>query len=180
METIEYHTMAEKKREWARGPWDKEPDKLQWQDPQTGLPCLIVRAHHGALCGYVGVPEGHPWHGKEYDNVRWANPAAKENWDYYPDVHGGLTFAGPCSEGKEEDGICHKPGPGEPDNVWWLGFDCAHAGDETPAIAATLRDIGHPRNKALREYEKYRTIDYVKANVTSLAHQATLAMENEQ
>jgi hypothetical protein len=54
------------KSEWARGPWDHEPDKMQWQDEATGLPCLIVRGPAGALCGYVGVGPTHPWFGIGY------------------------------------------------------------------------------------------------------------------
>ena len=57
METIEYRTMD--KSVWGPGPWQNEPDKRQWQDEATGLPCLIVRNSMGALCGYVGVSEGH-------------------------------------------------------------------------------------------------------------------------
>lgn len=76
-------------RTWTRdnafpiGPWTNEPDKAQWIDEATGLDCLIVRNRMGALCGYVGVPEGHPAHRQDYDNVD-------------ADAHGGLTFAGGC------------------------------------------------------------------------------------
>jgi hypothetical protein len=28
---------------WGEGPWQHEPDKMQWTDDDTGLPCLIVR-----------------------------------------------------------------------------------------------------------------------------------------
>jgi hypothetical protein len=61
VETKEYRTID--KTLWPRGEWDDEPDKMQWQDEATGLPCLIVRGPVGALCGYVGVPEGHPCFG---------------------------------------------------------------------------------------------------------------------
>lgn len=33
-------------------------------------------------------------------------------------VHGGLTYSDRC-----HDDICHVPAPGEPDDVWWFGFD---------------------------------------------------------
>lgn len=61
MKHLQYTTID--KSTWPRGPWDDEPDKVQWEDAATELPCLIVRNGLGALCGYVGVPEGHPWHG---------------------------------------------------------------------------------------------------------------------
>jgi hypothetical protein len=64
--TIEYRTTD--KTEWGAGPWQDEPDKRQWTDAVTGLPCLIVRGPIGALCGYVGVSSDHPLHGREYDD----------------------------------------------------------------------------------------------------------------
>src|SRR5262249_8204209 len=120
METKEYRTVD--KAGWAvRGEWDNEPDKMQWPDDISGLPCLIVRGPLGALCGYVGVSDIHPLYGKGC------------NIDVQ--VHGGLTFVGGCDYSADESThICHVPGPGEPDNVWWFGFDCAHSGDFTPAF----------------------------------------------
>lgn len=94
MKTIEYRTID--KTGWGEGPWTWEPDKVQLADEATGLPCLIRRSPSaGSLCGYVGVPEGHPWHGLDYGEID-------------AEVHGGLTFAGAC-DGDEADGICHKP-----------------------------------------------------------------------
>jgi hypothetical protein len=40
METIEYRTQD--KTQWGNGDWQNEPDKKQWQDTETGYPCLIV------------------------------------------------------------------------------------------------------------------------------------------
>lgn len=57
------------KSAWGDGPWQSEPDKMQWQDEATGFACLIVRDPMGALCGYVGVPETHPAHGLSYDGT---------------------------------------------------------------------------------------------------------------
>lgn len=66
MQTKEYTTVD--KSTWERGEWDNEPDKKQWLDEETGLPCLIVRGCiTGALCGYVGVPKGHPAYRYHYD-----------------------------------------------------------------------------------------------------------------
>lgn len=199
MERVEYRNVIDK-AEWPRGAWDDEPDKIQWQDEATGLPCLIVRGPSGALCGYVGVAPGHPWHGKDYD-------------DCGVDVHGGLTFASKCAEinpekwekwcerqnGRRAEAkkypigdaatdlkeydrlnvlkdyeawavwsasrhICHVASPGEPDPVWWLGFDCAHAGDISPGYAR------YSRSFADRE-DSYRDIAYVEGECRSLAKQ---------
>lgn len=112
------------KTEWGDGPWLHESDKIQWIDPETDLDCLIVRNPRGALCGYVGVPPGSPWHGLHYDDPQLPST----------NVHGGLTFSRSCRESDDpSEGICHVPEPGRPDDVWWFGFDCAHAGDLMPA-----------------------------------------------
>lgn len=156
METLEYRDVVDKS-EWDRGPWDNEPDKVQWRDDATGLPCLIVRGPMGGWCGYVGVPEGHPWHGKGYDEC----PA---------NVHGGLTFASACSHGDQDKSICHVPAPGESDNVWWLGFDCAHFMDLSPGMTA-YRAVS-PR---LRNPGTYRDSQYVMDEVRDLAAQVAHA-----
>jgi hypothetical protein len=160
MKTIEYRTIDKSK--WPlRGEWDNEPDKVQWQDEATGLPCLIVRTpHSGHLCGYVGVAEGHPMYGKGYDDVTQANGE-------YIDVHGGLTFANKCQPSETESrGICHLPEPGEPDHVWWFGFDCAHAWDLSPVRYDPKWICGD---------EHYRDIAYVRSEVAKLAAQLKAA-----
>lgn len=161
MENKEYRTIN--KSEWNRGPWDSEPDKAQWKDEATGLPCLIVRGPHGGLCGYVGVSEEHPCFGEGYDSVN-------------VEAHGGLTFADKCHPADtEEKGICHVPGPEEPDHVWWFGFDCAHAGDRSPGYEHLLgRPTNHyPRACPWNEsgFDEYRDFSYVKGHVTALASQ---------
>jgi len=145
------------------------------------LPCSIWRHEQlGHLCGYIGVPKGHPWYGKDYDAIE-------------ADVHGGLTHFGserllfrPSRErqeyltkhplGKSEDwndeeyaklprwntvereeAFPHDTGL----DVWWLGFDCAHAGDHMP----TMPDLGGiERDEA-----------YVRAELEGLAGQAAEA-----
>jgi hypothetical protein len=135
---------------WPSGDWHDEPDKLQWLDQATGLPCLIHRGPSGALCGYVGVSEAHPLFKADYDAAD-------------VDVHGGLTFSDMC-QGQAETGkgICHVPGEGEPDHVWWFGFDCAHSGDLCPAYDGRHFSGG---------YNQYRGIEYVKSECASLAAQ---------
>ena len=163
--SIEYRTVD--KSEWGPGPWQDEPDKMQWADPATGLPCLIVRGPVGALCGYVGVAPDHPAHGKNYDH--WSYGADGEPSALEPieeainglQAHGGLTFAGACGHGDDPArGICHIPGDGEPDTVWWFGFDCAHCGDLSPDMGRRRRDEG-----------VYRDLAYVRDQVAALAAQ---------
>lgn len=137
---------------WGRGPWDFEPDdKVVWVDAPTGLDCMIKRNSFGAWCGYVGLPPGHPHHGKDCGEIDWGTY----------DVHGGLTYANKCS-----GGICHVPEPGRPHDVWWLGFDCSHSQDLIP------EDYGW-------SYGNYRSQSYVVEEVTKLALQALQAFEHE-
>lgn len=187
------------KTTWGDGPWVCEPDKRQWIDAVTEMSCLMVRGPSGAWCGYVGVPEGHPLHGKCYDDIDI-------------EVHGGLTFAGHCADmsvvcwqkncdqadrhrreakqyphgdsaewlkewlpvlgdydlwkaHKVETAICHVPAIGEPDHLYWFGFDTSHAGDVCPKYAAK-----YPSGFA-DGYETYKDAAYVETQVASLAKQ---------
>lgn len=136
--------------DWPAGPWDAEDDREEWTTA-AGLPGLMVRSGMGNWCGYAAVNPGHPLHGRDWDEVDHAC------------VHGGLTYAGAC-EGR----ICHTPEPGQEDNVWWFGFDCAHMGigDLVPAMPRTLDPTAYGLDPLV-----YRDTAYVRAEVESLARQ---------
>jgi hypothetical protein len=125
--------------QWAVGPWSNEPDRVEWIDSATNLPCLIVRNRElGHLCGYVGVPSSHPCFGRDYDEVDC-------------EVHGGLTYANECS-----GEICHKANQ----EVWWFGFDCAHLFDLSPWMKGRNEHSPH---------DVYRDIPYVRSECEKLA-----------
>ena len=159
MKTLEYRT--EDKSKWPRGEWDDEPDKVQWQDEETGLPCMLVRNRMGALCGYVGLSPSHPFYEKGYDD----GPNDKVN------VHMGFTFAEFCQdktgcpdlERLESEGICHVVEEGEEEKIWWLGFDCNHAWDFAPGY--------HLPNHFPRTDETYKNVHFVKQECASVAMQ---------
>lgn len=132
---------------WPNGPLDGEPDKLNWTDEATGLPCMIVRNRLGALCGYAGVSEGHPYFGVRHNDL-----------SDDVDVHGGLTYSDFC-----QGHICHVPEPGKPDRVFWFGFDCGHSHDLIPNLQYRFLR-GHSE-------ERYRDVAYVKAQCGRLAKQ---------
>lgn len=82
------------------------PEVVLNRGEHCGHEWIVVHNQMGFRCGYVKVEPGHPWHGKEYDDVEAS-------------VHGGLTFSEPdlpCDKGGLDDG-------------YWFGFDCAHYGD---------------------------------------------------
>ncbi len=155
------------KSPWGDGPWQTEPDRVEWE--HAGFPCLALRHDRsGHFCGYVAVPPGHPLHGKPYD-------------DASVEVHGGLTYASACDGSR----ICHIPKPGEPADVWWFGFDCAHGGDYSPRSNKEWGN-GYPwpdhkydhATAIVREQadgwaagEVYRDLTYVQTETNRLAEQ---------
>jgi hypothetical protein len=96
--------------------------------------------------------------------------------DEYPDVHGGLTYADACGHSDHPSrGICHIPAPGEPDGLWWFGFDCAHSGDWSPEDAVRERD--RPEACWKNSWDaRYRTLQYVKSNCARFATQIASAV----
>lgn len=129
------------------------PEFLLTKGVHEGFEWEVTHNRTGHRCGYVRVPAGHPWHGKDYDSV-----------EPYPEVHGGLTFAG-------RDTDCGKGGE---DNAWWVGFDCAHLGDlpdpSLPGGAEMARYTGH-----YFEHETVKDTPYVEAECRNLAEQAKAA-----
>lgn len=138
--------------EYGEGPWSNEPDRLEFES--HGLPCLMQRNRLGAWCGYVAVPPGHPMHGTRGEGL---------------EAHGGINYAEPCS-----GEICHVPKPGEPDDVWWFGFDCAHCFDRIPWMEAQMKKDKEAGVFGMPDSflgDEYRDVDYVKNQCIELAAQ---------
>ena len=117
-------------------PWEKEPNYEDFT--HAGYPCKIMRIPDLLhLCGYVGIPKDHPYYGKDdYD------------LEGLLDVHGGVSFAAaPIEDEKHKD-------------LWWIGFDCAHAGDLWPGRS----NLGFPGST-------YKDINYVREETKKLAEQ---------
>ncbi len=161
MQEIEYD-----KKSLGNGPWQQEPDRLEFE--AHGLPCLAVRNAMGSWCGYVAVSEGHPFYEYEYNQCTKGN-CLENSCEHSPeakiDVHGGLTYSQKC-----EGPICHVPKPGEPDNVWWFGFDCSHAYDLTPRLHK-FQSKNFPASPFLKLTEIYRDMNYIRKETTRLAKQ---------
>lgn len=178
------------KSSWGIGPWQDEPDHIEWTDERTGLPCRIIRnMMFGHLCGYVGVPPTHPYFGWGYDDDIKLAPGDLEDltvddvgvFDAFLyalkggdehgtiplgmtlNVHHGITWSGGLP-GSAPAGS----GLGGHD-LHWFGFDCGHAWDVTPAMDVVMRrhlipDLSIPDRK-------YRDIEYVRKEVVALAFQ---------
>ena len=127
------------------------PDYVLARGIHAGHEWAVVHNGNGYRCGYVIVPVGHPWHGKD-----WA--------DLDPDVHGGLTFAdadSPCGRDGAEDG-------------WWIGFDCAHCGDALDPLLMTdsQKGLAETLNYYFDSWGAIRSQEYVEAECRSLCEQA--------
>lgn len=140
----EHHVMiTELMKKAPDGKWKTEPVRFEFK--HAGLDCLGIRQMHGAWCGYVGVPDGHPLFGKEIDDVV----------DRL-DVHGGVTYADAC-----RDIVCHFA-DNEDEKRWWFGFDCMHSWDYSPTVGAM------PGGGSARSY---KDMDYVRLELEKLAYQ---------
>lgn len=133
--------------------WLNESDEGVVPGPYKGL--IVRNPGIGHLCGYVGVPQGHPWFGES-------------DYDVDATVHGGLTFAGSLDE----------------DGLWYVGFDCAHSGDLCPGMDAPAAEshwnvvaaLTGETSLAVGGGKTYRNWAYVKAEVESLMAQAEKAV----
>jgi len=166
------------KTAWGDGPWQDEPDRAEWRDEVTGLPCLALRTERsGHWCGYVALPADHPWVEQDPIYIQ-KNGVEGTPGGFAPDlaveVHGGITY-GParCQPLREDEEhpwlrICHAPRPGESDDVRWIGFDCHHTGyheaDFAPGSGSNFRGA------------TYRDLPYVQAQCALLAKQAKEAI----
>jgi hypothetical protein len=56
------------------------------------------------------------------------------------------------------------PNPGEPDDVWWFGFDCAHCDDMSPSYSLRLGGL-------FGRQQYYWTAEEVKEETRRLAEQ---------
>lgn len=162
-------------------PWFLEDNRVDFE--ADGFKCCMRRGPMGSWCGYVGIPASHPWFGKNYnDEVKPTEDmlSPRDPLDHGPidvllmalsstrpedslsislcmRVHGGLTYA-----------QNHEPF-GEPDGLWWFGFDCAHSGDLVPGMA----------EPGWANHGTYRDQSYVAAEVQSLAAQlAKVSMQS--
>lgn len=139
------------------GPWANEPDRMEFEF--AGFPCLIIRHMMlGHLCGYVGVPKGHPWYGVDYMDL---------SYDHDIDVHGGLTFGSYGDSEEVSENHYYKPSHYKGNHLYWIGFDCNHYGDLAPYMYELELLIGN-----------YRDIDYVRREVQKLALQAKEALSD--
>ena len=152
------------------------------QGEAWGLEYIVLGLDAGHRCGYVRVPEDHPWFGLDHADAVDGRKMPRTDrghldfdrtaeWPDYVDrvegrldAHGGITYAGKrpgedCAEG------------------WWFGFDCAHLYDrKDPDL------IGEKQSAFEAEYpfpddpcSEIRTTEYVADECKQLAAQLQAA-----
>jgi len=157
----------------------------------AGYQCVVTFGYMGHRCGYVGIPKEHPLYGKkceEYLEIKKKDIGDRKVSGIFPllgacldederirieayfQCHGGITYSG----GGENS---HYPIASD---LWWFGFDCAHAGDKRDLKLAYDR---FPNKREILKYqmeleEKYpieddviRTEEYVADECRKLAEQ---------
>lgn len=137
-------------------PWKAEPNRVEWIDPATKLPCLMIRNDRGVWCGYVGVTQQCHWWRVPYDRLT------------HVQAHGGLTYTDRMHKPITEPAVLHQMLELGmiPDDLWWVGFDCNHWGDLAPTATFPLQRA---------DGKVYRDLEYVTAEVVNLALQAAAA-----
>lgn len=149
------------REDWPSGAWTDEPDREQWLDGDSGLECLVQRMSTGSLCGYVGLPSGHPWFELSYADA----PLEAVR------VHGKITYA------NSSQGLVCCPGD---KLLWWIGFDCAHNGlDLYPGRASSITGFLLSMEPMWSDVEEgpasYKTFPQVKKWTIELARLAAAA-----
>lgn len=98
------------RQDWLRGgAWDHEDDFEEFTS--SDLTCVLVRHSLGHWCGYVALPEKHPWSKKALSAISVT-------------VYGGLKSMGPL----------------ENYSGTFLGFTCAEIGDLQPTMMKWKRE----------------------------------------
>jgi hypothetical protein len=163
------------KSHWPPGPWQDEPDRLEWKDERTGLACKILREMRlGQLNGYVGVPPTHPYSGWQFsDDIKLAPGDLKDSTINDVGIFEAFIYAmrGADERGTIPLGMTLKTHRGitfsgqminDAAALWWFGFDCGHCDDLSPGMLSMRMSLPH---------QVYRDLDYVKKEVTALAFQ---------
>lgn len=73
-----------------------------------GYQCVVLFQPVCCRCGYVGIPKWHPSYNVDYNKLEIK-------------CHGGPTYSSKQLASFDPKGEKH---------LWWIGFDCAHRGDE--------------------------------------------------
>jgi hypothetical protein len=120
---------------WPQGPWDTEPDFVEWVSSVGGIDVKCEIQRNS-----LGALCGYVYVPKKHPWRKAHRAVDVEGVS----VHGGITW-----------GV---------DSAGRIGFDCSHAGDDSPGMRARGR-------RKLLPGETYRDMAYVRGEVENLATQ---------
>ena len=129
----------------------KQEERFEYK----GFPCVVLFQPMGFRCGYVGLPKGNKYFGKDYDFI----PV---------DCHCGLTYSDSRLALQEDT------------DKWWIGFDCGHICDSHD-IEKTEEYYGHEYANRIAgmffylHTEPVRTLDYCKKECMKIVDQLLVA-----
>ncbi len=149
----------------------------------AGFRAVVIMTKMGHRCGYVGIPPTHPLYGVGYSEPSTAltfpaeEPighrgiisvlvAATDNHRASPDavfdVHGSITYAAGSPDY-----------PIESKNLWWFGYDCAHAGDARDLEQMHMFEDDETLRSVFADSEHgvIRTLAFCREQCESLAQQ---------
>jgi len=115
-------------------------ERVGWTT-RAGLPAVVAQGPTPAkaLCGYVGVPEGHPLFGLMRDDERLELR-----------VHGGVTFADDHPGAGRLEPIIEEAWAALDGMHWWIGFDAGHGFDMQRDVLGgeiSTRDMPYMRDQ---------------------------------
>jgi len=142
-----------------------------------GYEYLIVLNTLGHRCGYVAIPDEHPYsktplEDREFNGREW------KHYDYNTleiECHGGLTFMSPTHGLKDLLPIAC--------NDMWIGFDCGHSWDKSD-IEATREYYGEEHVKKHQTFfdatsfdptEHIKSYAYAESECKSIIEQLMVA-----
>jgi len=177
-----YQAFREEMRNWAKAGYP--PLEKWWKEHPTTIPEREAFPGVGTLLGNIEVHGGLTFADK-------AKPLSQSEWRHFrtsiEDIR-EKSKSHPLSDAIQyltlwEDTyndyeawierhnaitIRHVTELGEPNDVWWFGFDCNHAFDLAPKVEMILRTL-MPRHLRGNYRETYRDLNYVVGECTSLA-----------
>lgn len=86
-----------------------------------GFRCVVTGVSTGHRCGFIAIPEGHPLHGQNREQLKEI------------DIYGGWTF---CESSANYPVTTDHP-------TWWIGFDCGHSGESCDFLL--MEELGEAR-----------------------------------
>lgn len=124
-----------------------------------GTEYVVCTNGMGAFCGYIKIPDGHPWNRLVDKTSKYTFPkkyggrthTCYDGYDDIPlDVHGGPTFSRRISKKNEEEW----PWVQGFSEGAWVGWDYSHYDDFVPGLSGFRRGKKWTRGEVEKECKR--------------------------